>query len=100
MAASDSLWKPAMVLPRNRASAPALARGKVQSNDRCRYAEANFQQRIPRSARALSYFDSRQAPCARDRTTGVRLGPIAFDRPRVVLAGASRAAGHIREEVT
>jgi len=30
-----SLWKPAMVLPRNWLVASALARGKVQSNDRC-----------------------------------------------------------------
>src|SRR5258705_6275421 len=38
---ADSLWKPAMVLPRTCSSASALARGKVQSTtDRCRYADA------------------------------------------------------------
>src|SRR5262249_51643091 len=39
-AAPESLWKPALVLPRTRLSAPAVASGKVQSIDRCPYAEA------------------------------------------------------------
>src|SRR4051812_31962972 len=96
----NSLWKPAMVLPRNRISTPALARGKVQSIDRCRYAEANFEQHDQTISQSALVPRSRHAPCARDHSTGVRLGPFALERPRLMPRDVAVLRVRIREEVT